>query len=591
MFSYKFKNRTKQTNQKDKKIQFILSYKKQSSSEQKIKNNSILKTPDKLNQRYKNSLNKNVKFSLKEIDKTNSNNYDKEKEKDSIKKTINSNIKDKIKENIVNSSKMNTYSANSLDINETLSQKNSLKNFQIKSNSNINRYTGSKTPNKFVKVKQKKHFYNRIDRELDNAFRIKSAEKNSIYKKKYMAYLKDELNFKQKEKLKKLKYLFFWLETKQKTIGRNNKEIFNLEKGKKINFCRPSVNYNKTNLFYNKKYDLILDNLHTNKKHNQGVINEYNSKYFNRQQSSSFEKKTIDSKNRNSKESLTIRTSKTIRDEKENVSDKKSGEKQLENTIFTDNDFSPKNSKNISEKNYSSINNYYRVGKFIKKNEKRCRSSYRIKKYSNENYSKILKRGYNKLLFPLTQRLISESNLLSEQLSSERKNEKYLDRFGDEDLRKHKLKQKKNAKVDLNKIINDFELYNTKSYINETNIVLKGVKRIEKLLTNQKEINFARHVAQKVINEDILANNYFDYDATYNVRLKQISERKLFSKFAGDTALSKNMMKLQNKKKSEKDKLFKLLKGGLENFFDKKSLEFMIFKHKVANLNPGKVFD
>ena len=26
--------------------------------------------------------------------------------------------------------------------------------------------------------------------------------------------------------------------TKQKTIGRNNKEIFNLEKGKKINFCR-----------------------------------------------------------------------------------------------------------------------------------------------------------------------------------------------------------------------------------------------------------------------------------------------------------------------------------------------------------------
>jgi hypothetical protein len=600
MFSYKYKNRSNQRNQKDKKAKFILSYKKQSFSEQKIKNNSILKTPDKLNPRYKNSLNKIVKFNIKEDnDKKISNKNEKDKARDSTNKIINSNIKDRNKENKVNCSKMKTYSANSLDVNETLSQNNSLKKFQIKPNSNSNRYKGSKTPNKFVKLKAKKIFYNKNDREFDNAFRIKSAEKNSLHKRRHMEeLLKDELNFKQKEKLKKLKYLFFWLETKQKTIGRNNKEIFNLEKGKKINFCRnknihkyvPSVNYNKTNLFYNKKYDLILDNLHTQKQHKQSVINEYNSKYFNRQQSSSFEKKTFDSKNRNSKESITIKTSKTIRDENRNESDKKSGGKQIKNTIFTDIEVSPNNNE-INGKNYSSINNYYRIGKFIKKNDKRCRSSYGIKKYSNENYSKILKRGYNKLLFPLTQRLISESNLLSEQISSERKNEKYLERFGDEDIKKHKLKQKKNAKVDLNKIINDFELYNTKSYINETNIILKGVKRIEKLLTNQKEINFARHVAQKVINEDILANNYFDYDATYNVRLKQISERKLFSKFAGDTAHSKNKMKLQNKKKNEKDRLFKLLKGGLENFFDKKSLEFMIFKHKVANLNPGKIFD
>ena len=593
MFSYKFKNRNKQRNQKDKKKKFILSYKKQSFSEQKIKNNSILKTPDKFNPKNKNSLNKNVKFNLKEDNnKTISNNNDKEKEKDINYKIINVNIKDKNKENIVNSSKMNTYSANSLDVNENLSQNNSLKKFQLKSNYNNNRFRGSKTPNKFVKIKAKKNFYNKIDRELDKAFRIKSAEKNSIFFKKHMALLKDELNFKQKEKLKKLKYLFFWLETKQKTIGRNNKEIFNLEKGKKINFCRgknlnkyiPCVSYNKNNLFYNKKYDLILDNLHTKKKSNQRIINEYNSKYLNGQQSSSYEKKTFDSKNRNSKESITIKTSKTIKDENGNESDKKSG-------IITDIEFSPNNNKKINERNFSSINNYYRAGKFIKRNDKRCLSSYGIKKYSNENYSKILKRGYNKLLFPLTQRLISESNLLSEQISSERKNEKYLERFGDEDIRKHKIKQKKNAKVDLNKIINDFELYNTKTYINETNIILKGVKRIEKLLTNQKEINFARHVAQKVINEDILANNYFDFDATYNVRIKQISERKLFSKFAGNTAYSKNKMKLQNKKKSEKDKLFKLLKGDLENFFDKKSLEFMIFKHKVANLNPGKIFD
>jgi hypothetical protein len=106
--------------------------------------------------------------------------------------------------------------------------------------------------------------------------------------------------------------------------------------------------------------------LHTQKKHKQSVINEYNSKYFNRQQSSSFEKKTFDSKNRNSKESITIKTSKTIRDENRNESDKKSGGKQIKNTIFTDIEVSPNNNE-INGKNYSSINNYYRIGKFIKK--------------------------------------------------------------------------------------------------------------------------------------------------------------------------------------------------------------------------------
>ena len=84
-------------------------------------------------------------------------------------------------------------------------------------------------------------------------------------------------------------------------------------------------------------------------------FNEYNSKYFNRQESTSYEKKTFDSKNRNSKESITIKikTSKTIRDENENESNKKSVEKQLKSSNFTDNEFSPNNRRNVSGKVYS----------------------------------------------------------------------------------------------------------------------------------------------------------------------------------------------------------------------------------------------
>ena len=150
-------------------------------------------------------------------------------------------------------------------------------------------------------------------------------------------------------------------------------------------------------------------------------------------------------------------------------------------------------------------------------------------------------------------------------------------------LKKRKIKNKKKT-IDLNKVRKEINLYNISSYLNESNIILKGVKRIEKLLTSKKEKNIARAVAQKVINEDILVNNYFDFDNTYSIRMQRLAERKLYSKFAGDTALSKNIMKISKKKKTEKEKLYKLLRGGLENYFDKKSLKYLLFKYKAISL-------
>jgi hypothetical protein len=245
---------------------------------------------------------------------------------------------------------------------------------------------------------------------------------------------------------------------------------------------------------------------------------------------------------------------------------------------------------NEDKKRQYSLSNFHRnTRKEVEINQsekkKRSKSSYKI-----SNYSKNLKDEYIKTLLPLTQRLITESNFINEQISTERKNDKCYDHFGEEntkEVKKNKIKYKK--AVNLNKIREDIKLYNTKSYIDEENIVFKGVKRIEKLLTNKKEVLLARSIAQRVINEDILTHNYFNYDATYNVRIKQLGERKLFSKFAGDTAASKNKMGNKKTQKTESQKMFKIVKGNLDNFFDKKSLEFLIFKYKVTHLRIGKI--
>lgn len=233
---------------------------------------------------------------------------------------------------------------------------------------------------------------------------------------------------------------------------------------------------------------------------------------------------------------------------------------------------------------YNHITNYSNDNFLF--NKKRCYSSHNPNKYSICN---ILKEKYNKTLFPLTQRLITESNIINEQISKERKFEKLFDYFGEEEMKKVKI-EKKNNPIDLKKIRKDINLYNVNSRINETNIVFKGTKRIEKLLTCKKEVKIARNAAQRVINEDLLSNNYFDFDATYNIRLQRLIERRLYSKFVGETMLSKSHMKVKKKEKTDSQKLYKTLKGGLENFFDEKSLKYLIFKSKAIKLKNRKLF-
>ena len=491
---------------------------------------------------------------------------------------INNKHNNNINKNIENYSKIKNSNNSSDNLNKSIL---TTSNSEIKYRKNINSHNqknnNDKSSTTQIGNKNNIIYFHKINNKNN---RVKTEEKNESNSKDNKEFLEENLNFRQKEKLKKLKYLIFIYDRKNKTIGKNNKNntIINLEKRKLINFCRekkitkfiPCNIYDKTNIFLNKKY--------FTKKYNENEEIKKNSTIF--QINTETNQNNKDSKINNK---ISNETSRTVANE--NKTRIKLISKFNLNNLFTKNNYTF-NMNNLYKRYNSSKNNHYdnlqKENDFLKIYKKRSKSSYKPNKYSIINISKSIKDDYSKAIFPMTQRLITESNIINDEISKEKNNDILHGYFGDESKKIPKLKKKP---VDLKRIRKDINLYNIKSYFNETNLIYKGTKRIEKLLTSKKEVKLARKIAQRVINEDILLNNYFDFDATYNIRLQRLKERRLYTKFAGDTTLSKNNMKINKKQKTDREKLFKILKGGLENYFDKKSLQYLIFKYKAINLN------
>ena len=489
-------------------------------------------------------------------------------------------------------SKITNNNSSSYFQNKSITTNISERKYGKKLNQYYNTYSNDVSKNNFlIKQINNKKINNDDDKDFENAFIMKIEDKN---RKNYNFIFninknlaENEVNFKQKEKLKKLKYLIFNFDRKQKTIEQNNNNnnlIINLEKMKKLNFCREKklntkyINYDKNNIYLNKKISIKNhNNLNILQKNNLNISNSFEEYLFR-----------TNYKNQHNRYSSTSPRTTSTNSNKTDI--KRFIPKINLNNLFLSDDKAINNKNDLYKANNSLTSHYNHITNYSNDNflfnRKRCYSSHNPNKFSICN---ILKEKYNKTLFPLTQRLITESNIINEQISKERKFEKLFDYFGEEEMKKVKI-EKKNNPIDLKKIRKDINLYNVNSRINETNIVFKGTKRIEKLLTCKKEVKIARNAAQRVINEDLLSNNYFDFDATYNIRLQRLIERRLYSKFVGETMLSKSHMKVKKKEKTDSQKLYKTLKGGLENFFDEKSLKYLIFKSKAIKLKNRKLF-
>ena len=508
-----------------------LSEKKIKNTKNNVENNKSFLSFHKIKPK-KNNIFNNIKINLKESNKKN---------------------KNKMNNNFENISKIK-FSNNSSDLlnKSILTTSNSENKYLKKLYTNLNTYTKINNKNHYLKTDINNNKLFNIDKEFEQLFNERTVDNNnSNNNSKNINSIENDINFKQKEKLKKLKYFIFNFERKQKTIGNNNKEMINLENGKKINFNReidinkyiPCINYNKDNLYFNKKYELILEKLDTK------GINQKSQKL----NSSEIKKYRLEHKKVNSKPNKLLNETPITENNINDIKMKFISKNNLNNTFIKDNLEILTNRNNPYKRNYSSKNtNKTYITEPLIEYKERCESSNKSSSYklknSIYNISKLLKNEYSKALIPLTQRVITESNIIKDEITKERQFEKLYDYFGEEVMKKRKIKNKKKP-IDLNKVRKEINLYNTNSYLNESNVILKGVKRIEKLLTSKKEKNIVRKVAQKVINEDILVNNYFDFDHTYSIRMQRLAERKLYSKFAGDTALSKNKMKISKKKK------------------------------------------
>ena len=548
-----------------------LSEKKIKNTKNNVENNKSFLSFHKIKPK-KNNIFNNIKINLKESNKKN---------------------KNKMNNNFENISKIK-FSNNSSDLlnKSILTTSNSENKYLKKLYTNLNTYTKINNKNHYLKTDINNNKLFNIDKEFEQLFNERTVDNNnSNNNSKNINSIENDINFKQKEKLKKLKYFIFNFERKQKTIGNNNKEMINLENGKKINFNReidinkyiPCINYNKDNLYFNKKYELILEKLDTK------GINQKSQKL----NSSEIKKYRLEHKKVNSKPNKLLNETPITENNINDIKMKFISKNNLNNTFIKDNLEILTNRNNPYKRNYSSKNtNKTYITEPLIEYKERCESSNKSSSYklknSIYNISKLLKNEYSKALIPLTQRVITESNIIKDEITKERQFEKLYDYFGEEVMKKRKIKNKKKP-IDLNKVRKEINLYNTNSYLNESNVILKGVKRIEKLLTSKKEKNIVRKVAQKVINEDILVNNYFDFDHTYSIRMQRLAERKLYSKFAGDTALSKNKMKISKKKKNENENLYKILRGGLENYFDIKCLKYLLFKYKAISFRKKNI--
>ena len=171
-----------------------------------------------------------------------------------------------IKQNIEKYSKIK-YSNNSSDLlnKSILTASNSENKYGKKSFISSMNYTQSN----FLITQINDKLNNNKDK-FENDFRINTEREKEINfnDNLFIEYENEnkKLNFKQKEKLKKLKYLIFCFDRKQKTIGQNNNILINLERGQNINFCRekklnkyiPTITYDKNNKYFNKNINLKI---------------------------------------------------------------------------------------------------------------------------------------------------------------------------------------------------------------------------------------------------------------------------------------------------------------------------------------------
>lgn len=510
---------------------------------------------------------------------------------------------------------------------------------------NINLYLANNYNNK--SDEKDDEYENRIKKEnLQRKDNFK-AESIKILNMIFQKYGEEEStsSYKQNKKLSELKssidYVCGTDSRDQKKNNKNNPNkishyrnalkspSFIREKNKNSSFT-PSIKYNKSNVYYNKKYELVQEIMEKDKKYideiyrtiqaspkkktilkykmklrNPLCLTEYNKSNSPNElisespikitrPSKIYKSKLINSSFNHFKENKNNKLPEIQRQDRKNLFNEKifktlDNKKKRKYVTFSSKptyisldqkmDMNSKKSENFDSNSNTNSNSNSNINESYKKeSKKRCNTAYILKKPKNE-----ISEGFNnsrlqsKKIYPLLSNLLDENNKLREDIKLG---------FNIITSKINDFKKKKKPKVvksvlNIEKLRKDLKLNDMGQYVDEVDVIMNNVKKMERII-KKKDVNFLRQVAKTVIREDMLANKNMVYENNpLTTRLKKIYERR--NKIENVNKNDKDEEEV-NLDKKEKIEMIRLFKHDRPDFFNEEYLTSLIKRYKSLKI-------
>ena len=371
------------------------------------------------------------------------------------------------------------------------------------------------------------------------------------------------------------------------------------EKSKNASFT-PSVKYNKSKVYYSKKYELSQEKMDKSKRYIENInstiqispnkkikyimkgrnnfckteANKNNSPIYINSMSESKETNNEESNKNNSPSSFDINDNNQeynsklpqikLKDNDNNIFKTIINIKNRKNNLFT---FSPKQRYITLEPNIIVPRKYNFSPQDFKH---RCKTANNITHFRND--TKNRNKSNRKKFFPLLRNLLNDNYNLKNDL-----------KFGFNIINNmindfKKVPKKKDVKNELNieKIRKELKLNNSNNVIDEVDVVMNNVKKMEKLV-KKKDVFFLRNIAKTVLREDKLANKNLLFDNnSLNAKLKKLCERKNKNNIQDESEV--------NLDQQERIEMIRLFKNDGPDFFNEDYLSSLIKRYKTMNV-------
>ena len=209
-------------------------------------------------------------------------------------------------------------------------------------------------------------------------------------------------------------------------------------------------------------------------------------------------------------------------------------------------------------------------------NKKRCATSYNISNSKNNlsKFNNSSKSNINKIN-PIITNILDDNYKLKDDLKF-RFNIIYniINNF----KKKKKIKFKKND-LDIGKIRKNLKLNNVPSIVDEVDVVMNNVKKLENIL-KKNDIYLLRKVAKTVIREDKLANRIFVYENNpLHIKFEKMQERRNAIKNE-----NQEMDIEENMAEEERNEMVNLFKDDKPDFFKEEYLSTLIKRYRSLNV-------